>query len=402
MSDGAGGVSEEEKQPLPKVLIVDDSRMVRASLIKHIRERFDCREEADGEAAWETLVVDPSIDVVLTDIGMPRLDGFGLLERIRGSRLARLQHLPVVVISGDEDDAARERACRLGANDFITKGTGSVELIARIESLTRLGQTRRELEESRAALARQSPLDPTTGLATESYLNRQGAQAIALARRQQASISAMVMEIDRYEELSSRFGPNVAHLVARKLSKILSTKIRQEDTVAQLAPDQFAVLSPVTDAAGCSAFALRMQMAIEKLTMTYREERIRISVTIGIANSAIDGMKTVSHLIGVAVQRMLAGKNAGGNRVVSDRGEVTQEMVDRMLRQTVSLDRIVAQLRMGDVAGAGERVPAIVGAVLPLLEFLESQLHCGIPLERLKREQSAAAASAGDGAGPSG
>ncbi len=381
-------MSDDEQQMLPKVLIVDDSRMVRATIIKHIRGRFEFREEADGEAAWQTLVVDPSIELVLTDIGMPHLDGYGLLERVRESRISRLQHIPVVIISGDEDDAARERARRLGANDFINKGIGTAELLARLDSLSRLAQTRRELEESRAALAKQSPIDPATGLATEAYLNWHGAQELSLARRHQGGISAMVIEIDHFEELTQWHGASVARLVARKLSKILATKIRQEDTVSELASAQFAVLSPVSDAVGCYAFAIRMQQAIEKLVMTYREERIRISVTVGVASSSVDGLGSVSHLVGVAVRRMQAGKRAGGNRVVGDQGEVSQEMLDRMLKQIISIDHVLARLRLGDSAEAAEHMPAVIATLLPLLELVESQLGCGIPLGELERYRS--------------
>lgn len=386
---------EREEESLPKLLIVDDSRMVRATIIKHIRGRFEFREETDGEAAWQALVVDPTIELVLSDIGMPQLDGYGLLERIRQSTLPRLQHLPVVIISGDEDDEARERARRLGANDFIRKGIGSAELLARLDSLARLARTRRELEESRAALASQSPVDPVTGLATQSYLNWKGAQELALARRHQGGISAMVVEIDRFDDLARRHGANVPQLVARKLSKILATKIREEDTVAELAPGQFVVMSPLSDALTCSAFALRMQTAIEKLVMTYREERIRISVTVGVASSMVDGMKTVSHLVGVAVERMKAGQRAGGNRVVSDKGEVTQEVLDRLMRQIVSLDQLLTRIRLGDESETLERLPAVIATLLPLLELVESNIQCGIPLEALRRHLNKGS-SAGD------
>ena len=85
-------MSEERDQNLPRVLIIDDSRMVRASIIRHVRGRFEVREEADGEAGWQTLLVDPTIQAVITDIGMPRLDGYGLLERMRSSRLLTAPH----------------------------------------------------------------------------------------------------------------------------------------------------------------------------------------------------------------------------------------------------------------------------------------------------------------------
>ena len=47
----------ENPNQLPRILIVDESRMVRAMIIKHIRELYDFREEANGEAAWQVLVL---------------------------------------------------------------------------------------------------------------------------------------------------------------------------------------------------------------------------------------------------------------------------------------------------------------------------------------------------------
>ena len=390
MTGQSKGDSVTEAQPeLLKVLIVDDSRMVRASIIKHIRGRFECREESDGEAAWQALVVDPSIELLISDIGMPRLDGYGLVERVRGSKLARLQHLPIVIISGDEDDAARERARQLGANDFITKGIGTAELLARLDSLTRLAQTRRELEESRAALANQSALDPSSGLATRSYLNFRGSQGLSHARRDQGGISAIVIEIDHFDSLSSWHGPGVAQLVAKKLSRILSSKIRHEDTVAELAPGQFAVLSPVSDMVACCAFALRLQSAIEKLILTYRQERIRISFTAGVASSAVDGITTVSHLLGIAVCRLEAGQKAGGNRVVGDEGEVSREVMERMLRHVVSIDQMLTRIKLGHGEDVSERLPEVISTLLPLLELIESKLALGMPLDRLKEQRAA-------------
>ncbi len=380
--------TQDDVLPPPKVLVVDDSRMVRASIIKHIRGNFEVREEADGEAGWQALLVDPAIQVVLTDIGMPHLDGYGLLERIRSSKVSRVHDMPVIMISGDEDDAARERALKLGANDFIAKGIGSVELLARLESLSHLAQARRELEESRAALAAQRPVDPVSGLNTGSYLQVRGEQDVALASRHQTDISAMVVEIDHYEQLAEWHGSHVVQLITRKLSKILSTRVRKGDTVAQLEPAQFAVLSPSTDLMGCCAFALRLQRAMEKLVMTYREERIRISITIGVASSAVDGKLSVSHLVGVALARVKEGIAAGGNRVVSDRGEVSQEMIDQHFQQAISIDHTLVQIRAGSTAEIAERLPDIVTTLLPLLTLMESQMNLGLPLEKLKKYDS--------------
>ena len=72
-----------------KVLVADASKVVRASLAKQLAEHFDVREEASGESAWQTLVLDSAIVGVVAGVNLNRLDGLGLLERVRESKLAR-------------------------------------------------------------------------------------------------------------------------------------------------------------------------------------------------------------------------------------------------------------------------------------------------------------------------
>ena len=84
--------------PKPRVLIADDSRIVRASIVQHIRDRFDVREVTDCEAAWQAILLDSTVRVVITDLTMPKVDGFELLSRIRGSKVPRIRDMPVIVI----------------------------------------------------------------------------------------------------------------------------------------------------------------------------------------------------------------------------------------------------------------------------------------------------------------
>ena len=379
-------MSDHSDQSLPRILIIDDSRMVRASIIRHVRDRFDVREEVDGEAGWQTLLVDPTIQAVITDIGMPRLDGYGLLERIRSSRLSRINTLPVAVISGDDEPEVRVKAKSAGATDFISKSIGNIELLARLEALTQLARTQRDLEESRAALATASPVDPASGLATPSYLHYHASQELSLARRHNGELSVMVVEIDQFDSVVTRYGAHVAQLINRKLSKILATRLRKEDTVAELATGRFAVVSPSTSMSGAGAFALRLCSAIDQIVMTYREERIRIHLTVGLATSEAGRMQTVSHLIGVALQRVASGQAAGGNRVIGNRGELTPEMMPVPPKPPVSIDQILQQLRAGGAdAELRKQLPDAIRTLLPLLELIESELPSGLPLAALAR-----------------
>lgn len=368
--------------PKVKVLIVDDSRMVRASIIKRIRDRFEFREEADGEAGWQTLLVDDSIQVVLSDLTMPRLDGYGLLERIRSSRVHRIADIPVIMISGDEDDLARERARELGATDFITKGIGTVELIARIESASLLNATTRQLADSREALAAASPIDPDSGMATPQYMEIHGAQLMSAAVRYDGQVSVLIVGIDNFSEIVRNFGRHVTDLIMRKLAKVLATKVRKEDTFSQIGDGQFAIITPDISLASAEQFANRMRSVIAATAMQYRGQTLRISLNIGVANSVADNANSVSQMLGLAVSRADLAHRDGGNAVRSTGGEPQKFAWTAGI---VSIERALLLIKSGADAEIVPQLPALIYRLLPLLELIDVKHDCNMPLECLRQ-----------------
>ncbi len=165
----------------PRVLIADDSRIVRATLIKHIQGMFEFREALDGEEAWETLLIDPSIRVVITDLTMPKLDGYGLLKRIRSSEITRIRTIPVVVVSGSDEAAERNRAKSAGATDLITKGIGTAQFLSRLEILSKLAHTQKDFERSLEVLVLNAPDSPPMALTASSVLEEQAEEMLATA-----------------------------------------------------------------------------------------------------------------------------------------------------------------------------------------------------------------------------
>jgi DNA-binding NarL/FixJ family response regulator len=134
------------------VLVVDDSRFVRATIVRALRGDFELQQAECGERAWELLLLDPSIGVVLSDLTMPGMDGFELLRRVRESVLPRIRSLPFAVLSGADEPAQRKRAADLGADRFVVKGDGFDELNEWIGSRLREG-TGRTLHASDVAQA---------------------------------------------------------------------------------------------------------------------------------------------------------------------------------------------------------------------------------------------------------
>jgi len=114
------------------ILLVDDSRTVRAGISKILNSAFNIIEAENGEDGWKKLQVNASIKLVITDIMMPKLDGYGLICRIRGADDDRVTKIPIIVVTSAEDEISRERAHACGANNFIVKPAAPQDLIERV------------------------------------------------------------------------------------------------------------------------------------------------------------------------------------------------------------------------------------------------------------------------------
>jgi CheY-like chemotaxis protein len=112
-----------------KVLLVDDSPIARATESALVRALGHEVEEAqDGEQAWEQLQRSSQYDLILTDVQMPRLDGFALTRRIKNH--PDLARLPVVILSSLASPEDKRRGLDAGADAYLVKGELGVESLA--------------------------------------------------------------------------------------------------------------------------------------------------------------------------------------------------------------------------------------------------------------------------------
>lgn len=141
----------------PSILVVDDSRVVRVSVTKILDQGFNVFQANDGEAGLERArKLHP--DLVITDIMMPKLDGYGLICALRGHDNEKLSNVPIIVMTGAEEDDVRERAYACGCNAFIPKP---------FDSNTLLDKVRTNLDQSGASAAE---LDAIYGERVESVV----------------------------------------------------------------------------------------------------------------------------------------------------------------------------------------------------------------------------------------
>ncbi len=113
-----------------RILTVDDSASMRA-LLNHAltSSGFDVEQADDGIAALEWLS-ENEVDVVITDINMPRLDGFGLIEKLRTGN--RHRDRPILVLTTESSDEKKARARAAGATGWIVKPFDADKLVAAV------------------------------------------------------------------------------------------------------------------------------------------------------------------------------------------------------------------------------------------------------------------------------
>ncbi|MCD9113831.1 ATP-binding protein [Pseudomonas bijieensis] len=141
-AQGADDRPYPEHASRSRVLVVDDSPEMLGYLKELLQNDYIVVTATDGEQAWALLQRRP-IDVVVSDVMMPQLDGFGLTARIKAS--AGFAHLPVILVTARGGSEACVTGLESGADDYIAKPFSPLELKARVRAALRMSQVQTEL-----------------------------------------------------------------------------------------------------------------------------------------------------------------------------------------------------------------------------------------------------------------
>jgi len=307
---------------LPHILVAEDSLTSVAVISRDLREQYTLLHARDGEEAWNILQTDTRIELVITDVQMPRVSGQQLLKLIRQSGDIRIRSLPVIVMTTAEDNAEKHLSFLNGANDFLNKPVDSLEMQARVNVHHRLARTIHELEVSKVALAEQATTDSLTRLKNRRMFYTQAEQNLATCRRHGHDMSVLLLDIDHFKKVNDTYGHHSGDEVLVRIAQLLSSIARHGDTVARFGGEEFAVLLPETNRLGAAVMAQRIRAVIEKEEIIVEGRQIPITVSIGVATLAAEEVESIDQLLNIADRRLYLAKNNGRNRIcVSDDGK---------------------------------------------------------------------------------
>ena len=156
--------------------------------------------------------------------------------------------------------------------------------------------------------------DQLTQVGNRQALDKSLKLEISRANRHQLKLSVLMLDIDHFKHINDTYGHPVGDAVLRKVAKMLHQCLRHEDSLFRYGGEEFFMLLPATDLAGCHTLAERMREKIKSEAIRAKQEKIQLTVSIGITE--YQSKESREALIQRCDQALLQAKNQGRNCIV--------------------------------------------------------------------------------------
>jgi len=362
--------ASEDKQAA-KILVVDDSVTIRAGLTRALVDELTIVEAVNGEDGWTALQEAEDIELVITDLDMPVLNGYDLIKRIRNSDISRIANIPVIVVTGAEDLKAKYRAFVEGANDFISKNSDRVELMARVRAHQKLAQTIRELEASRLILKSQADTDSLTKLTNRRSFFVKAGESLELMRRHKEHFSVLMVDIDHFKTINDTYGHQAGDYILVEVAKILSKNVRTNDVLARIGGEEFTIALPYSNRLASIVMAERLRSAISAAKFIYADKRINVTISLGVASLDKDDadIGSVDEMLAIADKRLYTAKRKGRNRLCASDDDMELEDLVSEDSSCPKVDDALTMISHGNEKDLYKYLYAIIRKVIPLFRI---------------------------------
>lgn len=242
-------------------------------------------------------------DVSLLDLSLPDTNGLSTVTQV----LATSPGVPVVVLSGHDDHPLALQALQHGAQDYLVKGHGEADFLAR----SILYAIERKRAQERLTYLAQH--DPLTGLINRTLFRDRLLQAMARSKRKDKPLAIMLLDLDRFKAVNDTLGHDVGDQLLKTVAMRLTDCVREVDTVARMGGDEFtAILEGVSGEADVAVVASRIVEALSS-PLELGPHRVTVGVSVGITLYPSDD-QDLNGLLRHADKAMYAAKHEGGNR----------------------------------------------------------------------------------------
>jgi diguanylate cyclase (GGDEF)-like protein len=287
------------------ILVVDDNpdklHLIEAALSLAGYQVTTASDGVEALAAIESY----QPDLVITDVMMPRMNGYELAQRIRANPVTKFIPVIMQTAAGRRAEDLR-RASEVGALGYITDPTDLDLLLARTRTLLEFKAYLDVCEE--AAFT-----DHLTGLANRRRFERQLEREVGRVERFERPFTLLMIDIDNFKNLNDNFGHDIGDDAIRRLSKVLCEGTRGIDLAARIGGEEFAVLLVETSKDGGFEVAERLRTAIKSLEIPHAGQ---ITASFGVAECPGDA-QTAADILKAADVALYEAKRNGRDQVVA-------------------------------------------------------------------------------------
>ena len=303
------------------ILLVEDYPETRELITEVLQENpeYIVTPVGCGEEALKKFT-ETKIDLVITDVKMPRMSGLDLLREVHQID----PDLPVILVTGFGDDYG-VKALELGAEDCIFKPFDTHELmlrVARVLKYSKMKQLKDLLEMKNEELRKMAITDGLSQLYNRRFfLELLEEREFPRAQRYKLNMSCIMLDIDFFKKVNDTYGHLQGDYVIQKLGAIIMEEIREIDIPARYGGEEFIILLPETGVEGTHLVAERLRKHVESVNFIRNEklrdsQHLKCTVSLGIATFPSPDLVTPQDLMKTADSALYAAKGSGRNRTV--------------------------------------------------------------------------------------
>jgi two-component system, cell cycle response regulator len=297
--------SLDQSSPLTVLVIEDHPDQRELLMIVLQKEGYRVIAAANGVEALEKLEKEPA-QIVLSDIMMPKMNGFELINRIRSN--PAFKNIYLILITARIQEGDRVRGLDLGADDYITKPFSFSELLARVRVGSRLVQYQRHLEY-------QTLIDALTGLFNRRAFEKKIEEEFERAKRYRHPLSLLIVDIDNFKMINDTYGHHTGDNVLKKIGEALQEKTRRSDFACRYGGEEFVLILPESDLASALQAAKKMVGEIKGHTFGTLARPFSLTISIGVSSTSTKDYSEWQEMLQDADQALYLAKNKGKDRV---------------------------------------------------------------------------------------
>lgn len=307
--------------PLTVLVIEDhpDQRDLLAIVLR--REGYRVLTAANGLEALGKLETE-DVQIALSDIMMPKMDGFELIKHVRAN--PGLRSLYLILITARIQEGDRVRGLDLGADDYITKPFSFSELLARVRVGSRVVQYQRHLEY-------QTQIDSLTGLFNRRAFEKKIEEEFERSKRYHNPLSVLLLDIDNFKSVNDTYGHHGGDAALVKIAEIFRERTRQSDFPSRYGGEEFVLILPETDQANALQVAGKIHDSIRSCSFGPASRPFEITVSIGVSSTSSTFYSDWRQLIDAADRALYQAKNSGKNRIETCKFQENSQALHRSL-----------------------------------------------------------------------